>query len=181
MKRQKSFRAAQNNDENIPGINNVSVEKVRARAMQAVEYYNNAVLSGDTVTPNGSNGAYRSLGDVFGTKSSFKTPRATNGVKQARSVTNVSTSDRGFSIAAETGGYKRRVPVNRFGHPDMRASYSERSRQRQQAKGPPPVVYKSNGSLEMDDDYVGDSHLRREFGSHGCVRTKGCRSRKPRP
>jgi hypothetical protein len=93
-----------------------SVEEARLRAMQAVEYYNAAVLGGTArpdqqfKQPNVPDSAYKSLGSVFGQKES--PPRENkkklgsnvsvpaNGapaVKSARSVQNM--AERSFSVS----------------------------------------------------------------------------------
>ena len=71
----------------------------------------------------------------------------------------------------------------RFGHPDMRASYSERLSSRQRGAYPTSrEVYKSNSSLDLDHEaeilqesnVVGSSGgARREYGSHGCLDVMG--------
>ena len=93
-----------------------SIEEARIRAMQAVEYYNAAVLGGTArpdqqfKQPTAPDSAYKSLGSVFGQKES--PPRENkkklssnvsvpaNGapaVKSARSVQNM--AERSFSVS----------------------------------------------------------------------------------
>ena len=76
----------------------------------------------------------------------------------------------------------------RFGHPDTRASYSERLSARQRSsnggRAPSEAVYKSNSSLDLDHEAdilqesgvvtsVGQSQARREYGSHGSLDMMG--------
>ena len=158
-----------------------SVEEARYRAMQAVEYYQQAVLASDktggAIQPDS---AYKSLGAVFGQETAAPDTRGDlinyGGVKSSRSVQNM--AERSYSVsevnrssvggpglvrtphrAAGYGGAGQpaRGP-HRFGNPDMRASYSERLTARQR---PAPVprsgpsdtaVYKSNSSLDLDHE-----------------------------
>ena len=77
-------------------------------------------------------------------------------------------------------GHPSRGP-HRFGHPDMRASYSERLSTRQ--RGAYPVareVYKSNSSLDLDHEAEvlqesSGGGSRREYGSHGSLDVMGRR------
>ena len=144
-----------------------SVEEARYRAMQAVEYYQQAVLASDktggAIQPDS---AYKSLGSVFGQDNKgLQESGGTqgnsvityNGVKSSRSVQNM--AERSYSVSevnrsAMTGpglvrtshraaghggaGQPTRGP-HRFGNPDMRASYSERLSHRQRpAPAPRP-------------------------------------------
>ena len=77
----------------------------------------------------------------------------------------------------------------RFGHPDMRASYSERVSARQRpsngGRAPSEAVYKSNSSLDLDHEAdilqessvgqrsPGERQQRREYGSHGSLDMMG--------
>ena len=71
----------------------------------------------------------------------------------------------------------------RFGHPDMRASYSERLSSRQRGAYPTSrEVYKSNSSLDLDHEAEilqesnvvgGSGGARREYGSHGSLDVMG--------
>jgi len=180
--------------------------------MQAVEYYNAPGLGG----MNGPDAQYKSLG-IFGKESPPRDAKKaaskvvsvvnTSTVKTARSVQNM--AERSFSVSVgetlgqsnltrtphRTAGYggaghPNRAP-HRFGNPDMRASYTERSRQRNGysreqvdkpgiATGP---LYKSNSSLDLDNevDILQESSViqnasslgRREYGSHGSLDVMG--------
>jgi len=194
-----------------------TVEEARLRAMQAVEYYNAAVLGGTArpdqqfKQPNVQDPAYKSLGSVFSQKES--PPRESKkklnsnvsvpansapAVKSARSVQNM--AERSFSVSENRNhsgvsrtphrvagyggaGQPSRGP-HRFGHPDTRASYSERlsSRQRANYRGPQTPgqqdMYKSNSSLDLDHEteILQESNVvggRREYGSHGSLDVMG--------
>ena len=210
--------------------------------MQAVEYYNAAVLgggvrstpefktpapvaSGDLILP-----AYKSLGAVYQNQKDTSPPQGererkkkmSNGTSSgAMTVSGMTTgktrssqhlAERSFSVT-ETGNSRQqggsgghnlssssqsRTPhrtagyggagqpnrgPHRFGHPDMRASYSERLSSRQRGAYPNTrEVYKSNSSLDLDHEaeilqesnVVGNGGgARREYGSHGSLDVMG--------
>ena len=82
-----------------------------------------------------------------------------------------------LTLCVLTGGFPR------FGHPDMRASYSERLSSRQRGAYPTSrEVYKSNSSLDLDHEAEilqessvvgGNGGARREYGSHGSLDVMG--------
>ena len=160
-------------------ITDVSVENVRARAMQAVDYYNSNILADQQQQPqqpNNSSSTYKSLGDVF-----------------------VSKSKLGKNVSLPLGGTNKYKPSSlqpqqqqpqprygRFGSSDTRASYNERLATRMYTNmGPPPppstmtsaAYHRSNTSLDLDHEVdmhnyqqpVPTSTQRREFGSHGSI------------
>lgn len=178
------------------------MEEARYRAMQAVEYYQQAVLASDktggAIQPDS---AYKSLGAVFGQEAADTRGDVItyNGVKSSRSVQNM--AERSYSVSevnrsSVTGPGLARTPhraagyggagqptrgPHRFGNPDTRASYSERLNSRQRpAPLPVPPVYKSNSSLDLDHevDILQESSVttgpsRREYGSHGSLDMMG--------
>ncbi len=134
----------------------VPLESARARALQAVEFYNSNVLASNNNNNNnpasGATETYKSLGDVFGIQAavssinSDKFGHVQGKMGHARSVTDVYKHIPSGATLRSTGGsgiahHPHRVstysnvsvPVNtnnpnRFGSADMRASYNETRR-----------------------------------------------------
>ena len=208
-------------------LSHAPVEKARAKAMQAVDYYNsNVVLNGNGGgAPNGGRDNYKSLGDVFGTEANMKmahgggkpqkaglnknaslplnghlqggglslaaTSTPSGGVKPARSITSMNMPPPQHVPLSRnpTSNYSSTNNNNRFGNPEMRASYNDRIGSRSngtrsnyttsssnQVQGPfsghNSGLYKSNSSLDLDhevdmvNEAIAQSHAAQGHAHH---------------
>merc|ERR1712029_788452 len=176
-----------------PPMNSVPVENVRARAIQAVEFYNSNVMSSSGPNNNSASNSdtYKSLGDVFGINAAVSSIN-NNKMAHAQSVSNVYKHVPLRAHSTNTHAHHRvstysnvSVPVStqstHFGSSDMRASYNEQRAGHRVNNFPVQrsIVYKSNSSLDLDHEVAVvqeavsnvnlNSYQMRQFGSQGSI------------